>query len=317
MKIISSAVFFACLILGCGSYLLAQEKGPWAPGQTNLYADVISDPEVSYADSTSAMTAATTGDLPAADQSGPSGSGTTQGGTAASGTGNDGQWHFVVAPYLWLPGVHGTVGAFDKDAGFKASAVDILSHARFAFLGAAEARRNRFIANIDTLYMRLQASNSIPFPPGLAQSATVKASVFILTPKIGVRLINAKAIKVDALAGIRYWYFGENLQFYPSYLGLNFSKSQDWVDPVVGGRIEGALSPKTVVTVAGDAGGWGTGSQLEYQVVGLLGYRYKPNMILQAGYRYLYFDKEKAGPSNAFAKAAFSGIVLGATINLK
>jgi hypothetical protein len=40
-------------------------------------------------------------------------------------------------------------------------------------------------------------------------------------------------------------------------------------------------------------------------------------MILQVGYRYLYFDKEKAGAANAFANLAISGIVFGATINLK
>src|SRR5256885_6785971 len=42
---------------------------------------------------------------------------------------------------------------------------------------------------------------------------------------------------------------------------------------LVGGRIEMALSPKIAVTILGDVGGWGTGSQLEYQWAGLLGYR--------------------------------------------
>lgn len=150
------------------------------------------------------------------------------------------------------------MGAFDKDAGFKASAIDILSHFRFGMVGAAEARHDRFITNIDLLYLRLQDNNAIPFPPGLAQSATVKASIFILTPRVGVRLINAKAIKVDAVAGIRYRYFGENLQFYPSYLGLNFSRSQDWVDPVVGGEWRGRFHrrPWSQLRVSRRMGNW-------------------------------------------------------------
>jgi hypothetical protein len=35
---------------------------------------------------------------------------------------------------------------------------------------------------------------------------------------------------------------------------------------------------------------WGVGSQMDYQVFGLFGYRIKPAMALQAGYRYFYFD---------------------------
>jgi hypothetical protein len=168
------------------------------------------------------------------------------------------------------------------------------------------------------LFFRLGADNAIPFPPALqAVSANLTANVFVLTPKVGFRLINAKSIKADFLTGIRYWYFGESLNFSPSPLGLNFSKSQNWVDPLVGGRIEAALTPKVVATVAGDVGGWGTGSQLEYQVVGLLGYKLKPNMTLQGGYRYLYFNYEKGGRAAATTNLALSGIVLGVTLNLK
>jgi hypothetical protein len=63
----------------------------------------------------------------------------------------------------------------------------------------------------------------------------------------------------------------------------NVLHGNERVDPLVGGRIEGALSSKTVVTLAGDVGGWGT-SQIDYQIVGLLGYKLKPGWTLQGGY---------------------------------
>jgi hypothetical protein len=213
--------------------------------------------------------------------------------------------------------VHGTVGAFGRDASFKASASDLLSHFRFGLLGYVEARHNRLLVPIDMMFMRLGDDKALPFPNVGANTANVKMTEFILTPKLGVRLIDGKMFKADALAGIRYWYMGENLQFSPSTLGLNFSKSQNFVDPVVGGRIEAAVSPKVVTTIAGDVGGWGTGSQLEYQVVGLLGYKLKPAMTLQAGYRYLYVDYAKSGQAAAVVKTAMSGVVLGVTLNLK
>jgi len=104
------------------------------------------------------------------------------------------------------------------------------------------------------------------------------------------------------------------LSFTPSTLGLNFKKSQNWVDPLVGGRITMPLSPKAEVTIAGDVGGWGTQAQLDYQVVGVLGYRIKPAMMLQAGFRYLDVNYRSGGTILDFA---MSGAFLGVTINLK
>jgi hypothetical protein len=229
----------------------------------------------------------------------------------------DNQFHFSVSPYIWFPGTHGTAGAFDRDVAFRASAIDLLSHFRFGLMAAAEARRERVLFPLDAMWIRLRDDKALPFPGLSSTSANVKLGVFIFTPKTGFRVINAEKFKADFLLGIRYWHFGENLQFNPSRLGLNFSKSQNWLDPLVGGRIETAVSKKSVITVAGDVGGWGAASQLEYQVVGLIGYKLKPSVTLQAGYRYLYADYQKGGPAAANTKLALSGIMVGVTLNLK
>jgi hypothetical protein len=281
----------------------------WVPA-VQFTTDAISDTGVSDSNSAAARTPAVPSEMP---PTGQSGSGTNP----AGGTGNDDQWHFSVSPYLSFPGIHGTVGAFGRDVGFKASAGDLLSNFRFGIMGAGEARRNRFFTNLDLMYMRLGDDKALPFPNLMANTAKFTANVFIIAPKVGFRLINEEKFKADFLTGFRYWYFGENLSFTPSRLGLNFSKSQSWVDPLVGGRIEAALAPKVVTIIAGDVGGWGTGSQLEYQVVGLLGYKLKPKMTLQGGYRYLYFDYENGGQANAIVKTAMSGVVFGVTLNLK
>jgi hypothetical protein len=312
MNVRTAILALASTVFFCAPILQAQQN-------EQLYASVIPGAEVAYVNSTDPSTPVISGEPLATDPAGAPGpqGGTAQGGTAPVAPVSDDQWHISVSPYLWFPGVHGTIGAFGHDAGFKASPGDLLSKFRFGVMGAVEARRNRLLTTIDMMWIRLKDDKALPFPNVGADSATIKATEFLLTPKVGVRLIDGKMIKADALAGIRFWHFGENVTFNPGTLGFNFSKSQNFVDPVVGGRIETALSPKVGITAAGDVGGWGTGSQLEYQVVGLLGYKVKPNMTLQAGYRYLYVNYEKGGQAGAFVTAVTSGVVFGVTLNLK
>src|SRR5271167_4218718 len=50
-----------------------------------------------------------------------------------------------------------------------------------------------------------------PFPSLGQDGASFKMTQFILTPKVGYRVLDKDAFKIDALAGMRYWYFGETL----------------------------------------------------------------------------------------------------------
>jgi hypothetical protein len=222
-------------------------------------------------------------------------------------------WHFALSPYLWLPGVHGAVGAHGHAVGVHATPGDLLSNFRFGLMGLFDTRYKRIVLPVDMMWIRLSDSRGIPLTDEEI-SAKLNGSEFILTPKIGYRLIDTEMIKVDALTGFRYWYFGQSVKFNPSVTGLNFSSSQNWVDPLVGGRILANLSPKILVTIAGDVGGWGAGSQLDYQFGALLGYRIKPTVVLQAGYRYLSVDYRSGG---TIINLITSGAVLGATFTLK
>jgi hypothetical protein len=233
--------------------------------------------------------------------------------SAAAASASESDWHFVVAPYLWFPGVHGSIGGPNgRQVGYSASPGDLLSHFRFGLMGVAEPRYKRILMPLDIMWIRLGSDRALPNTPSQGV-ANLKAQEFILTQKVGYRLIDQEKIKIDALAGFRYWHFHESVGFTTNT--LNFSASQNWVDPVVGGRITGILTPKVEVTIGGDVGGWGTGSQIDYQVFGLLGYRIKPAVALQAGYRYLYFDYRRS--TGSFIDTATSGVIFGVSIALK
>jgi len=210
--------------------------------------------------------------------------------------------------------VHGTIGALGRDVSVHATPGDLLSNFRFGLMGVVEPSYKRIVLPLDLVWVRLEDDKALPFPNLMVNKAKLKGSEFILTPKVGYRLVDSRFVKIDALTGFRYWHFSENLKFVPSNLNLSFSNSQNWVDPLVGGRILANLSPKISVSIGGDVGGWNTGSVLDYQIAGVLGYRIKPAVVLQAGYRYLAVDYRNGGTT---INTVTSGVLFGATITLK
>ncbi len=228
---------------------------------------------------------------------------------ATDASASSSNWHLTVSPYLWFPGVHGGIGIAGRETSIHVSAGDLLSHFRFGLMGTVEPRYKRIVMPLDVFWVRLGEDHVLT---NLGSVANLRGDEFILTQKVGYRVIDNERLKIDGLAGFRYWHLGTNVNFTTN--SLNYSGSQNWVDPLVGGRITGILTPKIDVTVAGDVGGWGTGSQLDYQVVGLLGYRIKPAIALQAGYRYLAVNYVTG---NGFADIVTSGVMFGVSISLK
>jgi hypothetical protein len=100
----------------------------------------------------------------------------------------------------------------------------------------------------------------------------------------------------------------------PTQISNGFYGAANWVDAVAGGRFQALLTPKFIVTMAGDAGGGGSGTRLDYQVVGLLGYKLK-RVTLQGGWRYLAIHKSPN--DKAFADLAMTGVIIGVVIPLK
>jgi hypothetical protein len=228
----------------------------------------------------------------------------------ASG-GSDGL-HLAVSPYLWLAGIHGTIGALGHDASVHESFSDILKNLNIGLMVAAEPRYKKFSAPMDFMWMKLSDDKASPFDQG-PTSVNVKVNQSMFTPKVAYRVVDSKMIKVDGNVGIRYFHLGATLFFEPTDILPSVYRQANWVDAIAGAKIQVALSPKVLVTVLGDAGAGG--ANVDYQVAGLLGLRLKHNMILQAGWRYL--DVNYRPQSGFVYDVATSGLLLGLTINLK
>jgi hypothetical protein len=133
---------------------------------------------------------------------------------------------------------------------------------------------------MDFMWVKLTDDKGTSFDPGVTY-VRLKVNQVIFTSGVGYRIVDREKLKVDARAELRYWHLGQNLSFQPSGILNNFSLSANWVDVVAGAKIMGALTPKVLVTVFGDAGGGQANS--DYQVGGLLGYEVSRKIVLQAG----------------------------------
>jgi hypothetical protein len=220
-------------------------------------------------------------------------------------------WHVDIAPYLWIAGITGTVGAAGHQTSVHVTASDIFSDLNFGLMGAAEIRYNRFLIPIDCMWVKLSDDKGLPFDPGVL-SVKVRINEVIFTPKVGYRILSKDKFKLDYTIGIRYWHIGNTLTLQPTPIGNGFYATANWVDGVQGARFIVMLTPKAELTIAGDAGAGG--ARLDYQVVGLLGYKLK-KMTLQGGWRYLAIHKSPVG--QAFVDLAMSGVVAGVVIPLK
>jgi hypothetical protein len=225
----------------------------------------------------------------------------------------DGQWHFGFTPYLWFAGMHGTTGVRGYYTSVKASPGELLSHFNMGLMGTTSLRKNHFVMPVDLMWIRLTDNHSVPENPVGFTNIDFRVGQFLLTPAAGYRIVDKWNLKVDALAGLRYWHLGEKLTFHPTVLN-GVSASQEWVDGLGGARFQMFVTPKLSMTIAGDAGG---GAALpDYEVVGLVGWKIKKCTVLQAGWRYM--DVHYRNNSNLYLyDVATVGGIMGATFTFK
>jgi hypothetical protein len=231
---------------------------------------------------------------------------------------SEAEWRANATFYLFFPGVHGNLNAYGYDVGFKASPGDLLSHANLALMGLVGAQYKRLVVISDLIWSpltgeRTKVFDRLPNAPSL--SAEVKYTQVMFSPEVGYRAIDHKKVTIDGLAGFRYWHQGTTLTLTPQPSSFtNNYKSKDWVDPVLGARIQVPLSPKLLATIWGDAGGFDAGAKLDYQIIGALTYQFKPKWAFGAAWRYLYVDY---GSTDFSTQTAQSGIAIAVTYRLK
>jgi hypothetical protein len=225
-------------------------------------------------------------------------------------------WQFQVAPYAWGLSAEGDVTVKGNKAEVDLSLGDILEDLNLAAMFEAEARKNRLGLFINPFYAQLEDDTN---------RVDVTLDIFIGSfggyYRLGPWSLDSEAgtsgpvLVTDIYAGGRYNYLGVEVE--GNVLGiLDVDKDQEWLDPIIGVRTLWFLTPKWVINILGDVGGFGAGSDFQWMASGMLGYGVNmlgdDNARVFAGYRAIGWDYSDGSGADKFAwKMTFHGPLVG------
>lgn len=203
-----------------------------------------------------------------------------------------GAWRFEATPYLWMAGMRGDVGIGRLSAeGVETSFGDLVKSLRAGFMGAFEARKDRFGILFDAIYMQLSESRPAPAPflgdvhARPTQQAYALAALWRVSDAPGVDLVGGARVN-DLKLDI-------DLSASPlAPRGRSVARSRSWVDAFVGARVQYPIAPQWTLVGYVDLGGGG--SDFTWQALAGASYEITPATLLKFGYRYLKVDYHRS-----------------------
>lgn len=222
-----------------------------------------------------------------------------------------GGWQFTIAPYLWTPRteIDLTVGNLSRSTTIDFS--DIVENFDLGFTGHFEANWREWTALLDIMYLQLEKDET---RNGVQTDLQFQQLFFEFggTYRVGTLPVGrAGRITFEALAGARLMYVDAELT-----IGAQ-SRSQNatLIDPIFGGRIAYHITDTVALWFRGDVGGFGISdsqSQLTYNLIAGLNWRFTHVASVFAGWRFMHVEIEKgSGASTLNADLSMNGPVLG------
>jgi hypothetical protein len=221
----------------------------------------------------------------------------------------DGQWHFNLAPYMWMPGVKGDVAVANlPSVAVDASFSDILDNFDIGLLGRFDARKDRFGLGVDFVWMNL----GLPAAQTQVADFTVDLRQFVAEGIGFYRVASGgradNPAHLDVLAGVRYTTTRTRLKAESAGGGGGSGDFQDldWVDALAGFKGRAPLGSKLVVLGRIDIAGFG--SDLTWNLEGDLAFLASEHWAFGAGWRYMDIDYDKGeGIERKQLQLAYSG----------
>lgn len=248
----------------------------------------------------------------------------TTGGTGTE-KGNE-DWHVLFYLPGWIAGMKGDVGLKRINADVDVSiwqSFKNLQYLNAAGSGHFEVKKGRWGLLLEGIYMEmeedLRGAIRIDLPiiapvGGIPVSGRVEAisamsfdeadltyDLYRSSSNVG----NRPALTIEALGGARYIYFRTKIDGtvtgpLGNTLSIFKTGTQQWVDPILGGRLTWNLSDDWLLGFRADVGGFGISSHITWNLDAMARYRITKWFNVDGGFRALYEDHETGSARNKF-----------------
>ena len=253
-------------------------------------------------------------------------------------------WQFTAAPNGWLFGIYGDVTVRGHTVDVDESFIDIVenSDSLAALMGYFEARNGRFALFADIVWADVTFSGNIQRSANpianlnilVSANAELDYELTIVQSGAAVEVARwangAATTAVDVMGSARYWNHSVDVSVGVTATvdlpGIGFQATGsravartgtlEWVDPVIGARLRHQTASGSELTVTGDIGGFGVGSDFSWQAIATYGRDisfFGMPVHTVVGYRALGVDYSEGGPFGGHGiDAVLHGPVVGA-----
>lgn len=240
----------------------------------------------------------------------------TQGETSPALSVDGKPWKFMIAPYLWIPAQHGTVGSGPITAQVSMNVGQswnaLWDNFKFAGCLHLEANKDKWTVFGDIMYTNLgnevrQTVVNVDQKMGIFE---IGASYAVFDDALpGAEADSKVRFRVEPLAGVRIWYLDIDISDATRSRGPN----ETWVDGFAGARCELAFNEKFSMSARADVG---TGmSDLTWNILAMANYNFNRTIAVFAGWRWLSDDYSKGSGLDRFEyNIQFSGPFVGMKI---
>jgi hypothetical protein len=218
----------------------------------------------------------------------------------------EGPWT-VIAPYAWIFGMQGNVGAGFRSVPVDLSvgdAVDQIDKLKGAAQLHVETGYGKYGVLVDLTYLRIQPLDGL---------VTVESRSTILELLGIYRVIDTGrgpgGVTLDMLGGVRWYRFTNSIQ--GNVFGLlSAERSTTWTDLVIGARVGVQVTENLGLFARGDLGGYSIGDSSDKAINWTIGYEYhcSENVSFLGGWRSLQIDREAgSGRERSLIDATLAG----------
>lgn len=215
-------------------------------------------------------------------------------------------WRFEITPYLWAASLEGSIdfGSL-PEADVDASFDDLFENVDFAAATFFTARKGRFSILADVSYVGLDVEETVG-----ASTIEIESATYWGALAGGYALDTNPGVGLDLFAGLRYYAVDNDARSSGGVVGER-SDTEAWIDPLVGFVYSNELGRGFAFHLLADVGGFGAGSDLTWEAMPSLSWRFSETLALRLAYRWMDVDYED---SDFDYDVTQEGVALGLSI---